>query len=253
MGQEASDLGVREGRPKRQLTIRRMMGLVAILALPLAAISWVSDAGRRNLDAARNAQCVNNLKRHRLALGCYEATYGCLPAASTAGRDGEPVYSWRVASLGIWTMDEPGDRYEFSVTWDDPRNAPLGTRGTSRYHFSCPSGDGHRANLTDYVAVVGPHTAWPEGRGLKFSEITDDPASTILLIEVAGSGIHWMKPTDITLDDLLARGPSSSHPAHFTVLLASGSVRRLRKDIDRATLKALLTIDGGEAIDPDSW
>jgi hypothetical protein len=235
-------------RPAGRLTVKMLMGLVALLAPFL----WVARESMKAREAARASQCVGHLKQFGLALFNYESAYGCYPPAIERAPDGRPTQSWRAAILWVFQDLLSGGVYDFSVPWDHPSNAPLASYDTTSSFFWCPSGEGRRTKDTDYVAVVGPHTAWPEGRGLKLSEITDDPASTVLLIEVADSGIHWMKPEDITLDDLLTRGPSGNHPAHFTVLFADGSVRRLRKDIDRATLKALLTIDGGEAIDLDS-
>ena len=107
--------------------------------------------------------------------------------------------------------------------------------------------------MTDYVAVVGNQTAWPGSRGLKRSEITDDPSRTILVLEIADSRIHWMEPRDPTLDEILASGSSSRHLGFVNALFADGHVGRIRKDISRETLKALLTVSGGETIDPESW
>ena len=107
--------------------------------------------------------------------------------------------------------------------------------------------------MTNYVAVVGVETAWPADRGLKRSEITDDPASTILVLEVANSRIHWMEPKDPTLDEILSSGLSSHHSGFVNALFADGVVKRIRTDVSRETLKALLTVSGSEKIDDASW
>jgi hypothetical protein len=163
---------------------------------------------------------------------------------------GTPIQSWR---LTFWPELGVNHLYDSTVPWDPPKNAGLRSYDTHTAFFWYPSGDGRRTRMTDYVAVVGPRTAWPSGGGRKLSDITDDPASTILVLEVAGSGIHWMEPRDVTLDGLLASARRSNHGDHFNALFADFSVRRIRRDVDRGTLKALLTIDGGERIDPRSW
>jgi prepilin-type processing-associated H-X9-DG protein len=206
----------------------------------------------RGQEAARESDCRSQLTQYGLALRIYVGTYGVFPSASTTDWAGLPVLSWRAAILADWDDNAIASRYDFGVPWDHPKNAGLASFDTTAFFYWCPSGDGRRTKETDYVAVIGPHTAWPEGRGLKLAEITDDPASTILWIEVADSGIPWMKPGDITLDRLLSQGLTSHHPGHVNALFADGRVRQIRKDIDRATLKALLTIDGGETIDVDS-
>jgi hypothetical protein len=155
--------------------------------------------------------------------------------------------------LRLWDGNEISHRYDYLVAWDNPGNAALLSYDTHAHFYWCPSGDARTTKVTDYIAVVGPRTAWPGNTGRRLAEITDERASTILVVEVADSGIHWMEPRDPTLEELLASGPSSHHPGYFFALFADFRVRAVRKDVDRATLEALLTIDGGETIEPRSW
>jgi prepilin-type processing-associated H-X9-DG protein len=142
--------------------------------------------------------------------------------------------------------------YDFKVPWNHRNNAWLLAYDTPGYFWWCPSGDGRATKMTDYVAVIGNQTAWPGSKGLKRSEITDDPASTIFVLEVADRGIHWMKPRDPTLDEILSSGLPSRHAGYVNALFADGRVRKVRTDVSRETLKALLTVNGGEALDPAS-
>ncbi len=48
-------------------------------------------------EAARRAQCMNNLKQIALGMHNYHDTYGCLPAAVLTDEEGNPRRSWRVA------------------------------------------------------------------------------------------------------------------------------------------------------------
>jgi prepilin-type processing-associated H-X9-DG protein len=155
-----------------------------------------------------------------------------------------------LALLDGWKEHDLFDRYNFSLPWNSPTNAKLLSYDTGDIYW-CPSGDGRRTKMTDYLAVVGPRTAWPGNAARRLEEITDGPENTILLIEVAASGIHWMQPGDIRLEDLLS--PSSNHPRNFNALFADGSVQKIRKDLSPETFKALVTVDGGEVIDPRSW
>ncbi len=90
-------------------------------------------------------------------------------------------------------------------------------------------------------------------------EIPPLPAKTILLVEVADSGIDWMEPRDLdlrtmSLDVNDRKHPSiSSHdPTGPAVAFANWKVWRLREGrILPAKLRALLTRDGGEPVDKE--
>jgi hypothetical protein len=236
-------------RPCAQFTVRRMIVLVAVLALPMLVISLVNQAR----EAARDSGCRGQLFQYGFALSNYEAANGQLPAAFVTDYAENPIHTWRVSYLPNWSDHELNGQYDLTVPWNHPKNARLFTFDTPAHFFWCPNSDGRRTKFTNYVAVIGPNTAWPGRKGRALSEITDDLASTILVLEVAHSGIHWMEPKDITLDDILATGLSSDHPQHINALFADFRVRRVRKGISRETLRALLTVNGGEKIEVKDW
>lgn len=62
-----------------------------------------------------------------------------------------------------------------------------------------------------------------------------------------------MQPGDPTIDQVLAVGLSSPHSGRAKALFADYRVREFRTNIDRATLRALPTVNGGEIIPPKSW
>ena len=232
-----------------RLSVRRLMVLIVFLALPMLLIRLSLQAR----EEARTCDCVGQLTQYGLALSNYEAAFGCFPPAFVTDPAGVPAHSWRVAHLHVWQEHELYGRYDFSVPWNHARNAWLLNYDTPAFFWWCPSGDGRTTKMTDYVGVVGQQTAWPGSRGLKRSEITDDPASTILVLEVAGSRIHWMEPKDLTLDEILSSGLSSHHPGYVSALFADGHARLIRTGVSREVLRALLTVNGGETIDPASW
>ncbi|WP_406695130.1 DUF1559 domain-containing protein [Singulisphaera sp. Ch08] len=237
--------------PKIQLSVRRMMAFVAVLALPMALMSLINQ-GR---EAARESSCKGQLFQYGFALHNYVEANGHLPSAFVTDNAGTPTHSWRLSFLSsAWAEHPVNALCDLTVPWDHPNNAASRAYDSlGGFFFWCPSGDGRRTKSTSYVAVVGPETAWPDRTGRKLSEITDDPASTILVLEIAHSGIHWMEPKDLALDDLLAAGLSSNHALHINALFADFQVRRVRKNLPRETLRSLLTINGGEQIDPKNW
>lgn len=226
-----------------------VMVLVIGVILPVTLLMHA----RRAREAARAMDCIGQLKQLGLALDNYQKAHGHLPPASVTDAAGIPVQSWRVSFLPEWTEHVLSGRYDLSVPWYHPKNARLLSFDTPAYFYWCPSGDGRATKFTSYVAVIGPETAWPGSTGLELGEITDDPASTVLLLEVANSGIHWMEPLDPTLDEVLASGLSSNHEGYVNALFADFRVRRVRTSVTRPTLRALLTVNGGERIETADW
>jgi hypothetical protein len=84
---------------------------------------------------------------------------------------------------------------------------------------------------TNYLAVIGPGTAWRKDGPVKFSDLPDGGSHTIMLVEVANSDVHWAEPRDITVEEALeglktGKGLriSTAHPDGINVLYANDDV-----------------------------
>jgi prepilin-type processing-associated H-X9-DG protein len=112
------------------------------------------------------------------------------------------------------------------------------------------------AEETSYVMIVGERTiGGTPNETVRMSSVKDGTSNTILAIEVAASGIHWMEPRDMTVDEAVdyitnpeASGQRHAHPGGVNVLLCDGSVQFIAETIDPQTLRALLTRDDGQAV-----
>jgi hypothetical protein len=208
--------------------------------------------------AYRRVECINNLKHITLALQNYHDAHGTFPPAYFADKNGRPMHSWRVLILPFMDEGKLYDQYDFNEPWDGPNNSKLAAK-IPRV-FQCPSNYGReQSQMTSYVVVVGPETAWPGEKATKLADMTDGSSNTILVVEVADSGIHWMEPRDFhvlqmstAVNATSGQGISSKHPGIAHVSLADGSTRSVSQDWSPQTLKALLTINGGETIDWDA-
>ena len=196
---------------------------------------------------------MNNLKQIGLALQNYRDAYGYFPPAYVADENGRPLHSWRMLILPWLEQKEIYDQYRFDEPWDGPNNRKLHDLRVSPY--LCPSHPGER-HSTAYVAVVGPGTAWRGVEPMRLEEVPDGQDRTILLVEVSAPSIHWMEPRDLELDRMSfaingpnnAAGPSSRHPGGANILLVDGAVRFLKEALAATSLRALLTVAGGEEV-----
>jgi hypothetical protein len=183
-----------------------------------------------------------------MAVAIYYDHHKHYPAAYVADAEGTPLHSWRVALLPYLNETELHKQYDFSQPWDGPNNRALGERMPRTFAFA---GD-YRPGLTttNFLAVVGPETVWPGAATLSSKDVTDGTAHTILIVENAGAGIPWLAPRDLVFAEMKFKlqdpAEISSKYLDPAVAMLDCSVTRLHKDITPATLRALLTIRGGE-------
>jgi hypothetical protein len=170
------------------------------------------------------------------------------------GPDGRPWHSWRVLILkhAPRRFAEVYAAYRFDEPWDGPHNIQLARRIGEFYRRQGLNSD--ERNHTSFVAVVGPETAWPGAQTRSKKDILDGASNTILVVEMAESGIPWMKPEDLPLEQMSFRVNDRSGPGPGSkvrgarALLATGRVLELSDDFSPKALRAMLTINGGESV-----
>lgn len=203
-----------------RMTIRRWMIAVALAAV--ATMGVVSIAGAR--EAAKRAQCVNNLKQVALALHNYHSTYDSFPPGTVGDRTLPPDrrLGWTVT---IFSLISQGLSLIIDLMhgWDLPANL--------RPQFRCTSTDGDTPPVTtsamdcggmlqcpahqvpasstapvpaDYVGITGlgnDSAGLPLGhpragvfgydRATSFGDIKDGAFNTMLLAETTTAGGPW--------------------------------------------------------------
>jgi type II secretory pathway pseudopilin PulG len=194
-------LYVRQGWPLMSLLLA-VLCLMCLIALLLPAVQSAREAARR-------CQCQNNLKQIALTLLNYESANGCFPPAYIADKNGKPMHSWRVLILPYLEQTPLYQAYDFSEPWDGPKNKLLSANCLPQY--ICPSERKAQDTETNYVAVLGKNTAWPGEKARKPGprDFPGGANKTVMVVEVANSGIHWAEPRDLSLDALDATGAKS--------------------------------------------
>ncbi|WP_158633355.1 DUF1559 domain-containing protein [Tautonia sociabilis] len=212
-----------------------------------AAIAVGMAAVQSAREAARRAECSNNLKRIGLAMLEHHDRHGRFPAA-VLGAGGEPVLSWRVAVLPLLGLDDLSNRFHRDEPWDSPHNAALIAEMPDVYR--CPSDSGAEPGQTGYRIAEGPGASFPGPEGIRMVEIRDGTSNTIAVFE-SDEHAPWTRPGGLPFpvepdDPPLPLG--SLHRGGVHVRFCDGAVRFLSESIKPAVLRALFTPKGGEVV-----
>jgi hypothetical protein len=107
------------------------------------------------------------------------------------------------------------------------------------------------------MMIVGPQTASHAGKLIAHNEASGDPGDTILVAEVANSGVFWTEPRDLNFDEMSFQindkgkpSISSYHVRGATVIFADGRVEFLDESTRPERLKALLISSARDDAEP---
>ena len=225
--------------------IRRLLpwaiAAVVVLAIIGLLLTPVIFTARR---AALRAIHVNNFKIVGLALHNFMFVYDDrLPPAVHTDEEGRRLCSWRARLMPY--LEAMMFHVDYSERWDDPANQWL---STTPLRVFCWSPEKHYPQCmdTNVLAITGPGTAFEESRMCRLQDLDPD---TILAIDCADSGIHWMEPGDLSVDQVpesIVRG-TDGHGA--LVLFADGAVWSIDPDMPLDDLKKFFTIAGAKRYD----
>lgn len=208
-------------------------------------------------ELSRRTGCANNLRQISLALHSYHQVWGSYPPAYTTDADGQPLHSWRTLILPFLEEEPFYEALDLNEPWNGPHNSQVAKIYLASTHYFCCPSSTFDHNHTNYLAVVGPQTAWPGATPISMQDISDSSGMTIQLVEVANSGIHWMEPRDMPWEQA-AQGInppnsklsiSSNHTVGANVAFCDSACRLLLNTLPNETLRGLLTIAGGEPIE----
>lgn len=257
--------GQKHGGAARRL-IRWMLNLLGFVLGGFLLFALFVPGGHPP-EAGHRSQCRNNLKQIGLALHNYHDAFGCFPPAYVADENGRPMHSWRMLILPYFEHSpvdgearfdrETFDQYHFEEPWDGLHNRRL--HESIQRIFNCPSETSKLTSKcsanTNYLAVIGSETLWPGTKSVIREKLSDGASNTLMIVETANSGIHWMEPRDLHVVQMARRinspngmGMSSRHSVGATGLLADGRVHFFDEKLPATTLRALLTINSKEPL-----
>jgi prepilin-type processing-associated H-X9-DG protein len=217
-------------------------------AMTGVAVALLLPAVQSAREAARRAQCTNNMKQIALAMHNYHSVNNSLPKVAITDKDGKPLLSWRVAILPYIEQQALYNKFKLDEPWDSPHNKPLLDEMPPTY--ACPSMAKKDATGTSYRAFVGNNALFEKDRAVGFQDVTDGTSNTIMVVETRDT-VPWSKPDDIPFDPQNKApgfGAGSFHPGGFNACFADGSVRFIKLSVAANVLRALITRSGGEVI-----
>ena len=223
------------------------------------AATLIDSISRPGRQAAIRSQCVNNEKQIGLAIHNYIAVHDSFPPAYTQDKAGKPLLSWRVLILPYLEQDALYKEFHLDEAWDSPHNKALIARMPVTYR--CPGeGDELAAQgKTRYLSPRGKATIFAGSETVKLRDVTDGTSNTIMVVEAGdANAVVWSKPDDWDVDpEPNLAGVFASHTggaengSNFG--FADGSVRFIGENIKPATLRALMSRNGGEVISADDF
>jgi prepilin-type N-terminal cleavage/methylation domain-containing protein/prepilin-type processing-associated H-X9-DG protein len=198
-------------RRTRGFTLIELLVVIAIIGVLIALLLPAVQAAR---EAARRAQCVNNLKQIGLAMHNYHDANNSLPLGRTLQAGAYRPFSQFARILGYMEQKTAFDSANFSLGSYDPTNATAAATTVSS--FLCPSdvtpkippnqilvgypiaGINYRANEGTSVAmwygaddtsnvntgiVIPPNGLFYSSELIRFSDITDGTSNTAAFSE----------------------------------------------------------------------
>jgi hypothetical protein len=188
---------------------------------------------------------------HRVlqAVLAFEQKNGTFPVFASRDKAGKPLLSWRVHLLPYLGESALYRQFNLDEPWDSPHNKKLIAKMPAVYRPSSPRLAGeHRTVL---LAPLGEATMFPPRGGLRIADVHDGTDKTVMLVDAADEqAVVWTRPEDWKYDPKDSfRGLARRHGGAIMVGMVDGTVQFLPKSIDRATMAALFTRNGGEKVE----
>ena len=192
----------------------------------------------------------SNLEEIAIAIQGFESVHRRIPQRAIRDNDGKPLLSWRVLLLPYLGQDELYSQFRLNEAWDSEHNKKLLEKMPAVY--ANPNTE-LQLGYTTYLAPFGyvdqrEQTAW-DVEPLLLRQVSAGLGNTAAVVEVTPlSAVPWTKPEDFDLKERELLEFLGEPPTGGLVVMLDGNSYDLSRWKDKRRLKAVLTVNGGEAV-----
>jgi uncharacterized protein (TIGR03067 family) len=247
-----AETGAGSNRPQEFAADKGMKQIVFVLE----QIQTARQIAQEKIDAIEvgdRRRSANHLSQIGRAMHLHHDSMKHLPAHAIYSKDGKtPLLSWRVALLPYIQEGALYREFKLDEPWDSEHNKKLIAKMPKVYE---PVGLGSKgAGFTYYQVVTGADTVFDGAKTAKMPGSFPDGTSNTVLVVEAKDPVIWTKPEDLVLPKKGEKMPElgGMFNTGMNLLLCDASVLWVRKDIEPATLRAIVTPNGGEVVDLNS-
>jgi prepilin-type N-terminal cleavage/methylation domain-containing protein/prepilin-type processing-associated H-X9-DG protein len=273
---------IQRSRKRCAFTLIELLVVIAIIAVLIALLLPAVQSAR---EAARRAQCCNNLMQVSIAIKNYEAAHEVLPPGTinvTSPIANTPKgyhVSWMIQILPYLEQKNVFAHWDFTSSVYSANNSTA--RSMDLAVYLCPSdARGGGGGMNNYVGchhdVEAPIATDNNGvfflnSNVRYEDIADGTSNTIFVAEKrsASSDLGWASGTRATLRNVgtpinsaviatpknmdPVGGFGSSHPGGANAAFGDGSVKFLKAGISGNVLKLLANRADGEMVSASNY
>lgn len=233
------------------------MAVTGMILSGAFSLLWIGGAVllyMKGQELGGRSASANNLKAVGLASHNYDSVHGEFPSPYVrrpGEMPGQPVadldrrLGWRVSLVPYLPQGGPSVQFKQDEPWDSPSNLPLSNTVVKDYVDADA-----RTDPTTRIRCFYDNGAVFEtrGRGIRFTDVTDGTSNTIFCVD-GGEKVTWTRFQEYKFDPQ-GQLPPLGRPDKdgYNVVLCDGSVRWVKKSVDPAVVKAMITRHGGEVV-----
>ncbi len=233
-----------------------LLGGEVTVAEELVTVTRKNVAGQPGLneilgqlrEQQQSVDALNNVRHLILGMHNFESAYKELPGPAY-GKGDSPGLSWRVAVLPFVGEQELYEQFRLDESWDSehnrkliPQMPPVFLHPSSTLQVS--------GGRSSFIVPTAEGCAHQPGKPCRFKDFRDGSSNSILLLAVTDETAPvWTQPVTSNVDLNQPRtGLWRSADGNFLAGRCDGSVALLSESNPDDTIRALLTINGGETI-----
>ena len=225
----------------------QLVGILGVSLLALAAtfgflLAFVFPMVNGIRQEVTQSTCQAHIEFIADALRSYHRQFDSFPPAAIKNENGTALHSWRVLLLTELGYQGLQEKYDFKQPWDSAHNIALSAQCPRQ--FLCPLDvSSSVVGETSYLLLVGPETLFPYDQATAIRDLTNIAGDRIMLVERADSGILWIEPGDLEIENMRFQvngGPQEIGSHHLGGAFSaniSGEAEFLRDDLPAILLQ----------------